>query len=87
MGGNTAVKAFVSGKKWMGRLIYWCATFLMTQFMSTVSTLPLLMPVPQCGLALGPSGVDEERKVDTRGREGRRREERENHFTDYLEGL
>ncbi len=38
-------------------------------------------------LSVGPSGRDEERKVDTRGCKGRRREERENHFTDYLEGL
>lgn len=42
---------------------------------------------PPVGLSAGPSGADEERKVDTRGGEGRRREERENHFTDYLEGL
>lgn len=42
---------------------------------------------PPARLNVGPSGGDEERKVDTRGSEGRRREERENHFTDYLEGL
>lgn len=61
------------GKKWTGRLIYWCATFLMTQFMPAVSPhWPLLMPVPTAWLSAGLlSGVDEERKVDTRGREGR----------------
>lgn len=42
---------------------------------------------PSAWLNVRSSGGDEERKVDTRGSEGRRREERENHFTDYLEGL
>lgn len=40
----------------------------------TVSTLTLLMPVPPAWLSIGPSGDDEERKVDTRGREGERNE-------------
>lgn len=42
---------------------------------------------PWAWLNIGPSEGDEKRKVDTRGSEGRRREEGENHFTDYLEGL
>lgn len=42
---------------------------------------------PRAWLNTGPSEGDEERKVDTRGSEGRRREGRENHFTDYLGGL
>lgn len=43
-------------------------------FLMTVSALTLLMPVPPAWLSIGPSGVDEERKVDTRGREGERNE-------------
>lgn len=42
---------------------------------------------PRAWLNTGPSEGDEEGKVDTRGWEGRRREDGENHFTDYLEGL
>lgn len=41
-------------------------------FLMTVSALTLLMP--PAWLSIGPSGVDEERKVDTRGREGERNE-------------
>lgn len=40
----------------------------------TVSALTLLMLVPPAWLSTGPSGEDEERKVDTRGREGERNE-------------
>lgn len=43
-------------------------------FLMTVSTLTLLIPVPPAWLSIGPSGDDEERKVDTRGREGERNE-------------
>lgn len=43
-------------------------------FLMTVSGLTLLMPVPPAWLSIGPSGDDEERKVDTRGREGERNE-------------
>lgn len=43
-------------------------------FLTTVSTLTLLMLLPPVWLSIGPSGDDEERKVDTRGREGERNE-------------
>lgn len=60
---NHSCKSICLGGKWKGRLIYWCATSLMTQFMSTVSTLTLLMLVPVCGLTSGP--------LEWRGEKGR----------------
>lgn len=63
-----------------------CYFFNDTVYVDNLNPDPANAGLP-AWLNIGPSGGDEEKKVDTRGREGRRREERENHFTDYLDGL
>lgn len=87
MVGTLAVKAFVLVGKMDGKInLLVCNIFNDTVYVDSLNPGPANAG-PPTWLNIRPSGEQEERKVFTRGSDGRRREDRENHFTDYLQGL